>query len=598
MKNVNILPPEVISKIAAGEVIERPASVVKELLENSLDAQTKSIELHLKQAGKSSIHIKDTGNGIDYDDIETIFLRHSTSKITNIGDLFAIDSLGFRGEALYSIAAISDVILRTKTKSADTGWQIHLRGGKKLDLRPISMTQGTEIEIKELFFNTPARRKFLKTTTTELNQILNIFLPYTILYPSHKFILTHNNRTLTDLAPHSSLTQRVCNALNLKEDHLLENQAQIREKNISVRLILGDINIRRARKDMQFFFINNRPVQCYNLSFHMNQAYRSIFPQDTYPFFAVYIDIPKEDVDVNAHPTKKEVKIKDDYSLASFLRSVCEKTLLSKSDAKQIKEIFVNPTPSTYTEKTQTVEETDTEAPTETPHKQYILNNDYQNFSVKEDPLPTVLEETFSPKEPPQIEITQKNNLSLKDKLSTARYIGSFIKKYLFFETPYSLLVIDQHAAQERVTYENLIKQINSNKLEIQHLLTPLTLRLTPQEFVVWEVIKDELEKIGFSTTLWDNENIALHTYPNLLQKSEIAVRNLLSGEERSRFDADTLARRACRNSLMTGYEIDTTQARYLRDQLIKCKDPFICPHGRPTVVEIQEKVLNKQFLR
>ena len=190
MKKVHILPPEIISKIAAGEVIERPASVVKELIENALDAGTKTIELHLLQAGKTLIRIKDTGVGIDHDDIETIFHRHSTSKIEKADDLFNIHSLGFRGEALYSISSIADVTLRSKTKDQDTGWEIHIRGGERLILRPVSMQTGTEVEIKELFFNTPARRKFLKSNLTEMNHILNIVIPYTLLYPQRRFLLS------------------------------------------------------------------------------------------------------------------------------------------------------------------------------------------------------------------------------------------------------------------------------------------------------------------------------------------------------------------------------------------------------------------------
>lgn len=576
MNNVHILPPEVISKIAAGEVIERPAAAVKELIENALDAETNQIELHLKQAGKTSIRLKDTGTGIELDDLENIFLRHATSKISKIDDLFAINSLGFRGEALYSIATISDVVLRSKTKHSDTGWEIHLREGKKLNLRPVNMTAGTEIEINELFFNTPARKKFLKSTAVELTQILTTFIPYAILYPQYKFLLTHNHRVLLDLSPAENFIARICGALNLQKNHLIETQENIPEKNISIRLVLGDMNIQRTRKDMQFIFINNRPVHCYNLSFQINQAYRVILPPQVYPFFAVYITIPAENVDVNVHPAKREVKIKDDYSLSSFLRAQSEKTLLASSGTKQIKEFTVNyAAPETFPAAYKTDDLTE---PSKT--KQYILSDKPGFFPEFEQNLPI------------------KTQAGLKAKLTGARFMGTFMKKYIFFETENSLLVIDQHAAQERVTYENLIRQINSCKIEIQRLIEPSIIKLTPQEMVVWEVLKEKMEEIGLTTTLWDNENIALHTRPSLIPNCEIAVRNLLAGEERTRFDRDTLARRACRNSLMTGYEMTIEQAQYLRAQLIKCADPFTCPHGRPVVVEIEEKILNKQFLR
>ncbi|MBU1122323.1 MAG: DNA mismatch repair endonuclease MutL [Candidatus Omnitrophota bacterium] len=586
MSNVHILPDDVISKIAAGEVIERPASVVKELIENSLDAGSNSIELHIKGVGKNLIHIKDTGTGIAHDDIEKIFLRHSTSKISNVADLYSINSLGFRGEALYSIAAIADVTLRSKTANSDTGWQIHLRGGKKEQIRPINMGVGTEIEIRELFFNTPARKKFLKSNSTELNQILTIFIPYTILHYNRGFLLTHNDRTLLDLGATNNITSRICKVLNLKEKHLITSQQTIPEKNITTKLYLGDINIQRARKDMQFIFVNNRPVANRAINFNINQAYRRLMPRETYPFFLVNLTVPKEDVDVNAHPTKKEVKIKDEYSITSLLRALCEKTIMSGSAAKQIKEI---------------------------PVTEFSLQEDapgeYSGFASVTRPAPTPLEETtkqyvlgdavFVP-----TNIVKEENIfikpanTLKNNLSTAAYIGAFMKKYLLFQTKNSLLIIDQHAAQERITYKQLINQIAAGKVEVQHLLAPILIKPSPQEMLVWEVIKDKLEDLGLSTTLWDNETLALHTHPNLIPNPKIAIGNLLAGEELRRFDTETLARRACRNSLMTGYEFDAQQANYLRNQLLKCDTPFTCPHGRPTVIEMEEKILNKQFLR
>lgn len=570
MGNVHILSPEIISKIAAGEVIERPASAVKELVENSLDAGAGSIELHIKGAGKNLIHIKDTGCGIAAEDIEKIFLRHSTSKIHTIADLYSINSLGFRGEALYSVAAVGDITLRSKTAHSDNGWQIHLRGGEKEQIRPVNMPCGTEIEIRELFFNTPARKKFLKSNSSELAQILNLFIPYTLLYHQRRFLLKHNDRTLLELTAAGSIMPRISKVLSLEEKHLLTARQIIPEKNITIQLYLGDINIQRAKKDMQFIFVNNRPVQNRAISFNINQAYRLLLPQETYPFFIVNLSLPREDVDVNTHPTKKEVKIKHEYSIVSLLRSLCEKTLMTKSGAKQIKEISAETNSS----------------PVSLPGtaKQYVLADSFYDSGSK------VKEEGEN--------IFAETAGNLTKKLSMAVYIGAFMKKYLFFETETSLLIIDQHAAQERVTYEKLVRQINAGKLEVQRLMSPLTIKLLPQEMLIWEIIKDKLETLGLSTTLWDNESIALHTYPRLIPNPKIAIGNLLAGEDRTRFDTETLARRACRNSLMTGYAMDKHQAHYLREELLKCHTPFTCPHGRPTVVEMEEKILNKQFLR
>lgn len=585
MNKVQILPPEIASKIAAGEVIERPASVVKELMENALDAQTDAIEVHLKQAGKTLIHIKDTGIGIEPDDTEKIFLRHATSKISALADLYRINSLGFRGEALYSIAAISDITLRTKTKSHDTGWEVHLRADKKLSKRPVSLGNGTEIEVKELFFNTPARKKFLKSDTTELNQILNIFIPYALIYPDIRFLLTHNGKNLIDLPSDKNHIRRIAETLNLSEEHIIEAQHYFSETDILIHLILGDINIQRTNKELQFIFINNRPVQSRSIGFHMNDVYRLIMPGSMHPFFYVSIKIPPENIDVNVHPTKREVKIKNESSLIAFLRAFCEKTLMTSGKAKQIKGTLFNikETPAQYS-KDQPVSGTKV---SESSNQQYFIRYSRDAESQKEPFLTSQIE---------NIILEQKDNL--KNKLSDATYIGTFKKQYLLFETPNSLLLIDQHAAHERITYEKLKKQIEEGRIEIQDLLTPFLLTLTHQEMLNWEEVQKKLETIGFSTTLWDKRSIAIHSQPHLISNPEIAVRNILSVENIARCDLDTLARWACRQSVMAGDQIKKNQAEYLRAELLKCSAPFNCPHGRPTVVEIAESFLNKQFLR
>ncbi len=586
MGKVHILNPAVISKIAAGEVIERPASVIKELIENSLDAQASKIEITLKDAGRALIHSKDSGTGIEPDDLEKIFFRHSTSKIQNIEDLEHIHSLGFRGEALYAIGSIADIILRSKTKNQETGWEIHLRGGKKINLRPVTMNNGTELEVKELFFNTPARKKFLKTNLTEIHQILNIFLPYTLLYPQCRFLLSHQKKNLLDLPAQKDLKNRIAHALHLEEKHLLEVGQDFPSEKISLRMVLGDINIQRPRRDLQFIFINGRPVQNRSIGFHMNQIYRLIFPPEVYPFFSVYMEIPPEEVDVNIPPTKREVKIKDEPHLSSLIRTLCEKALMNRGTAKQMT-APKNPPRQQQKNSLGHLRHTPLSPKTPAPFTTGQYAAQHYAFQNPEPLESSVVENLFTP-----------NSASLTFKLSAARYIGTFMKKYLFFETGTSLFVVDQHAAQERIMVERLKSQMDNGTLEVQHLLTPLLLKLTPQELLSWEESKEQLETLGLSTTLWDKATIALHTSPNLLKDPEHALRSLLAGENISRGDHETLARRACRCSIMAGDSLDPSQVEYQRQQLLQCQDPFTCPHGRPTIIEITENFLNKQFLR
>jgi DNA mismatch repair protein MutL len=596
MKKVHLLSSDIISKIAAGEMIERPASVIKELVENSLDAGADSIEVNLQNAGKTLISIKDNGSGIDKDDLEDIFLRHATSKIQTLDDLFNIHSLGFRGEALYSVAAISDVILRSKTKEQTEGWEIHLRGGEKIKMKPAGLARpGTEIEVKELFFNTPARRKFLKTNVTENNQILSVIIPYALLYPHCQFKLTHEGRDLLHLSAAEKLTERIADTLNLKQQHLISTEGAIPEKEVNVKMILGDMNIRRGRRDMQFLFVNNRPVQNKNILFHLSQAYRLILPPDTYPFFAVYIDLPAENVDVNIHPTKREVKIKDESSIALALKSIAEETLMKEGSLKQVNESsFLNIPPAERALRQSTGMDSSI-ADNPRDHYESSLNNDSSLSARHSYPTRQAADQQhfFIPKEG-----IFAGKDSLQKKIENARFIGIFIQKFILFESGSSLLMIDQHAAAERITYEQLIRQMEKGSVEVQHLLSPVVIQLAPQEFLLWEEGKDRLEKIGFSSNQWDKESIAIHTHPTLIWNVEKTIRELLSGETIARCDHETIARRACRSSIMAGDRLNAQQAEFQREQLLQCLDPFTCPHGRPTVIELTEGFLDKQFLR
>lgn len=597
MKNVRVLPPEIISKIAAGEVIDRPVSVIKELIENSIDAGADSIEIHVTQAGKSSIRIKDNGGGIAEEDMETVFERHATSKISKVDDLFDVHSLGFRGEALYSVAAVSDITLQSRVKDSASGWEIHLRGGKKLGLKPSSFPEGTEIEIKELFFNTPARRKFLKSNTSEMNQIVSTVIPYALLHPDIRFLLKHQNRTSLDLEPQDSALERVAQTLNLDKDHLQEVTQEFSDRNLKIRAILGDINIIRSRRDLQFIFINGRPVQSKNISYNVNEVYRLLLPPGNHPFFALFLDLPGEFIDVNIHPTKREVKIKDEYKISAVIRSVCERALMNAGGMKKA---------MNFDDKQETSEQSsirkgltstyrsDTKFETDEPASSFEFSGQIDKKRPTEQYSFPQSDDIFAFDD----RLFEENYDTLQNKFANARYIGAFRNKILLFESGKSLLLVDQHAAQERIVFEQLVRQMDESRVEVQHLLSPYTIPLSPQDFLAWEEAQKQLEDMGFSSTQFDKETIAVHTHPALIKDADKAVREILAGGNPGRCDHETLARRACRASVMAGDKLDARQAEFQREQLLKCKDPFTCPHGRPTVIEMTENYLDKQFLR
>jgi len=577
MAKVKLLSPELISKIAAGEVIERPASAVKELIENALDAGTGSLEISLSQAGKSLIAIKDQGEGISRKDLELIFQRHTTSKISSLSDLYAINSLGFRGEALYSIAAVSDITLRSKTAQAETGWEIHLRGGKTLDLKPLNMPEGTEIEIKELFFNTPGRKKFLKSNSTELQHILNRTIPYALLNYACSFKLRHGSRTLIDADPAPDLAARTAGILKIRKQHLICAEKNFNRIDLSLKAVLGDINIQRTKKDCQFIFVNNRPVQNKAISFHLNRAYRALMPAGSNPLFCLYLSLPPSDIDVNIHPAKREIKLKDEKNICLLLHDFCRETILNSSSARQAKHSpYLRPGPLHLPDSDPEINEIKDQ-----PVFQYKLHNPQLRSNDQSGPEPRPAAHT------------------LKEKLAAALYIGPFLKKFLLFESGTSLLIIDQHAAQERITFEKLKNQIENSSLEIQNMISPLLIQLSPKERLIWEQASEKLEEIGFSTTDWDENSIALHAAPVLIKDPETALRGLLSAEKPVyEYDRDFLARRACRNSLKAGYTMIDQQAELIKKNLLSCRSPFTCPHGRPTVIEITEYTLDREFFR
>jgi len=601
MNKVHILPPDVIAKIAAGEAVDRPASVVKELLENAIDAGATSIEVHLKDAGKELIHIKDNGSGITRVDLEKIFQRHATSKISAIEDLEKLHSMGFRGEALYSIAAVSDVTLNSRT-STDEGWQIHIRGGIRQNLEPAALAQvGTDIKIAELFFNTPARRKFLKNNTSELNQILNVVLPYALIYPDKRFLLTHAGKTILDLRPAPSCIDRTAAALNVPMNHLLETDQEFVEEHIRVRMILGNINLQRPRRNLQFIFVNNRPVDSRNLSFNLNDVYKLILPPGVYGAFIVNILLDPANVDVNIHPTKREVRLKDEGRTISLLRRMVEYQLMHKGNPKLVNYMsFPN-----------------VEDPAiggalvgnpggDLPADQLIFAPGQFNLRhpersegsfLKRDSSLRPADFTQNDTMPLDFQLFGQEN-TLRSKFARGRFVGAFLQKYLLFEADESLLIVDQHAAQERIMFEKFKNQIESAQVESQPLLTPLLLKLTPQEKIAWEEVQEKLTTAGIETTQFDDDTIAVQTQPLLLKNIETVVRTLLSGADAPRLDKDTLARRACKASVVAGDKLDITQADHQRNQLLECKDPFTCPHGRPTVIEVNQTFLDRQFLR
>ena len=555
MGKVNILSENIISKIAAGEVVESPASVLKELLENSIDANSKKIEVIIENSGKKLISVKDDGEGIEPDDIEKIFERYSTSKIKNIEDLYKIRTLGFRGEALYSIGSVSDIILKSKIRSEKTGREIHVRGGEKLSLKECGMSDGTVVEVRELFFNTPARRKFLKSDITEFRKLVNVFIPYTISFFDVSFSFINEGNKFIHLVPSENRILRFCEIFNIEEKFLIYEKNNFEK--FEIQIIFGDVNLKRSQKDMQFIFVNGRPVYNYTISHSINNFYQSFLSTEFFPVFAIFLSLPYEDVDVNIHPTKREVKIKYENEISkeiiNFLNKIFKKT---NTKVVQIENRY---------------------EPVIKKSEKEILRENVDIFAVEK---------------------TDEKETGLIEKLKNSEFVGIFKNKYLIFAYDDSLFFIDQHAAVERINYEKFIEEIESGKINIQQLLTPLIINLNYEEMAIYGKVEKIIEKYGFLTTKWSENKIAIHGYPSLLKDIEFSIRNLLSEENIEKYDREEIAKRACKVSITSGQKLTELEAKNIIEKLIECKNPFVCPHGRPIVIEITEKFLDIQFLR
>ncbi|MEI6438291.1 MAG: DNA mismatch repair endonuclease MutL [Candidatus Omnitrophota bacterium] len=575
MPKVRLLPADVIAKIAAGEVVDRPASVVKELMENSLDAGATRIEVHLTGGGKQLIQIRDNGSGIAREDLDSLFARHATSKIRTNEDLDSILSLGFRGEALYSVSSVAELTLKSRAAGANDAWEVKVRGGEKQAPVPAAMpSSGTDIKVEEIFFNTPARKKFLKSDTTEFDQTAQVFLPYALLYPDKHFILTHNGRGVYDLPPEETGAPRAARALALKAEHIITLD-RVTQGDITISALLGDINIARPRRDLQFVFVNGRPVQSKGLLFHLNDVYRLIMPEGLNPFFVFFLEIPPSEVDVNIHPAKREVRIKDEGRVGSMIRRSVEQALMTRGGPKEVKADIFSFEPGVAPE------------PAGFPPERMVFSPGPRSAAS---PAP----DFFSFTE----QVAAKRDDTLKDRLSRARFIGTFIRKYHLFEEGDGLFAVDQHAAQERIMFELFSAQMASGKMEVERLLTPIVVRLAPREILLWESVKEQLDGLGFESALMGEGAVALQAYPRLIKAPEAAFRSLIADEVKGLANKDILARRACRASVMTGENMHGDEAREQLKRLLACADPFTCPHGRPVFIELKTSFLDRQFLR
>lgn len=594
MNSVRILPPDLVNQIAAGEVIERPASVVKELVENAIDAGANTIIIETKGSGCELIRVSDDGTGMTGEELETAILRHATSKITNVDDLFAIRTLGFRGEALPSILSVSRAVISTRQEQARHGHSLTIDGGVVVKRSLKGMPQGTTIEVADLFFNTPARRKFLKTTATEQRNVIDVVTRYGLAYPALRIVLSVDGRYVLNLPGDSTLHDRASSVLGSRLAGAMAAFARERP-GIRVSGLLAMPGETRQNRSGIHAFVNRRSVKDAMLGAAVMEGYSGLLMRGRYPVALLFVDIDPAEVDVNVHPSKAEVRFRHPGAVFSLVASAIRE-ILAPGRVQDRDVSTTSPPVSLHAHETrQESVAWDALPPTHT-----------DGMEVREEPRVT-----YGPRIATRMN-SEPGSLfhdGPPDRDSGFTYgelslIGVFHSTYLLLQDSDSLYVMDQHAAHERITYERLRRAYASGRQAGQALLTPVVMDLSVREYAAFEEAAEALGKMGIECEPFGDLSIALRSVPQPLADKDIreAVRGLLhaidegeyhAGGSSDRFEG-MLATIACHASVRAGKPLTLHEARALLDDLTAEGSPLTCPHGRPLFRKIPYKEVER----
>jgi len=579
-----ILSEDLTNKIAAGEVVDRPASIVKELIENSIDAGSDEITVILKNGGKTLIQVTDNGTGMSREDAILSIQRHTTSKISSYDDLHNIRTLGFRGEALASIASVSRMELKTIPQQQTSGTLVKIEGGVVENIADTGGTRGTSVAVKNLFYNTPARRKFLKTDETEYRYILGVMQRFTLAYFQTSFKLYHNDQLIYDLKP-AEPGQRLIEGLG---NRYKDKFVKVEDKGTLLQIwgFIGNKDSARKSRGDQFLFLNGRYIINRALNHAAVSSYGTIIPQGEFPLYVLFLEIDPRRIDVNVHPSKMEVKFADERLVYDLLRAAVKRALSSQQIIPALTSQYtVEPRPLTRSldqllPKQTAIPLYETHPPSE-PRIDFVVPG-----GVPEEKPATIA----IPRREPKYERT--NVWQIHD-----QYIVSEIKS--------GLIVIDQHVAHERILYEQALKNFEQNKPASQQLLFPQVVDLTPEEFSYMMDILPFLERIGFIIKGFGGNTVVLEGVPSGLKigNPETVLNEIIDEFKKNRttsLDArDNVAKSyACKMAIKKGDPLTRDEMNLLIDQLFATQSPYFCPHGRPVIVTLSLEELDKRFGR
>ena len=596
---IHILSDDLAAKIAAGEVIERPASVVKELIENSIDAGAREIKIEIRNGGQRLIRVADDGNGIPADEVETAFHRHATSKLSTVDDLFAIQTLGFRGEALPSIASVSQVTLITRARGEEAGSHNRIDGGKIIEQRAQGAPQGTIITVEELFKHVPARLKFLKQAATEAGHIADLINAYAIAYPHLRFSLVNDDRLLFQ-SPGTGLmhdvlfkvfgidvaTQMIEIGKEIRDQRSeLDAQSPIATPQSQVSGFISPTSITRSNRKYMLFFVNHRWVQDRTLQHAVIEAYHTALMVGRAPIVALDIVVPPDMVDVNVHPTKSQVRFRDTSIIFSTVQRAVRTALTGNSP---IPHVSVG-VPFSTTQVSQTDSQSAMDLYRPVPPTNY----------------PTSQPSNY-PTSQPNYPISNPQSPIANLQIPMLRVLGQILSTYIIAEGPDGLYLVDQHSAHERVLYEQLLAERAGAKIAVQELLDPLTLELTPTQFAVLDANRERFASVGFNIEPFGNQTFLVRSVPAMMKASDprVAIVGIIDemeqGEEPLEKSAEArLISSVCKSIAVKGGQVlSLEEMRELIRRLEQTTAPRTCPHGRPTMVQLNIGQLEREFGR
>lgn len=635
MDRIHLLDTQTIEQLRAGEVIERPASIVKELVENAIDAGAQSISVSITKGGIDKIVVRDDGSGMTPADAPLAFQRHATSKIQSGNDLFLLTTLGFRGEALASIAAVTQVELLSRTADAIEGVRVRAGGSKPIETAPAGCPQGTTVTTRHLFFNTPPRRAFLKSPTAESHQVHEVLVALALSRPSIHFRFQSDGREVFHAPPQDELAlrARAVSGKDWAQEGLPLPSAEVTlaEEGFGVTGLISPPSHTRNTRTGQYFFVNERPVKSQPLSFALSRGYGELLPAGRFPLGILFLTVPTDQVDVNVHPTKREVKFKAERGILQTVVRTVRETLNQANLFKKIDLPASDPLQGhrPADRRTDRLSRAESQERTESP----ALDSSVPIPDPADYPRPQRRRKTSSPdsygarSEPdvrrlrmtdkPLVQESEAAPLSPADSQTTLwqrpdgtefRVVGQSHELFVLVEVEGELWIVDQHAAHERIMYEQVLDGLRHKHSAVQPLLMPITFDLSPAAAGILEELHDYLALIGFDIQPFGGNTFQVQAAPAYFRPADTPdlIRELAEAQAEGRSDnsieakqEDLAARVACKvKSIKAGQTLTLEAMQALMKTLLDCTSPFTCPHGRPTMVRYAVRQLERQFDR